>query len=154
MKKSAGILMFRRTSNNLLEVLLVHPGGPFWKNKDAGAWTIPKGEFTEEELALDAARREFEEETGVKPNGKFLALPPVRQKAGKWVFAWAIEGNLDAGALRSNTYQQEWPYKSGQWQTFPEVDKAAWFDLETAMAKINAAQQALLTNLVQILNET
>lgn len=145
MRKSAGILLYRRLKD--LEVFLVHPGGPFWKNKEAGAWTIPKGEFTEEE-ALSAARREFLEETGsAPPEGDYIELTPIKQKAGKLIYAWAIEGDMDANNITSNTYRQEWPYKSGKWQSFPEVDKAAWFSVGEAKEMINPAQAVLIEEL-------
>lgn len=140
--------MFRRIDNEL-EVLLVHPGGPFWKNKDQGAWSVPKGEFTDSENALDAAIREFEEETGVKLNGNFIELEQIKQKGGKLVLTWAIEDNLDPAAIRSNTFQMEWPPKSGKRIEVPEIDKASWFPLELAKEKINPAQQALLEDLKQ-----
>jgi predicted NUDIX family NTP pyrophosphohydrolase len=148
MRKSAGLLVYRFVDKQP-EFFLVHPGGPYWKGKEAGAWTIPKGEF-EEEDPLTAAIREFGEETGQTISGNFLPLTPVRQKSGKQVWAWAIEGNPDATAIRSNEYRQEWPYKSGKWQSFPEVDKAGWFDLKTAMELINPAQVSFL----QELNDT
>ena len=138
--------MFRRIDNEL-EVLLVHPGGPFWKNKDQGAWPLPKGEFTDSENALDAAIREFEEETGVKLNGNFIELEQIKQKGGKLVLTWAIENDLDPAAIRSNTFQMEWPPKSGKRIEFPEIDQASWFPLELAKEKINPAQQALLEDL-------
>jgi predicted NUDIX family NTP pyrophosphohydrolase len=147
MRKSAGILLYRFHQQKL-EVFLVHPGGPFWKGKETGAWSIPKGEFTEEEEPLQAAIREFKEETGSEINGNFIELQPIKQKAGKMVNCWAVEGDIDAGAISSNTYKQEWPYKSGKWQTFPEVDKAAWFSIEEAKEKINAAQAAFIDELV------
>jgi predicted NUDIX family NTP pyrophosphohydrolase len=147
MRKSAGILLYRFHQQKL-EVFLVHPGGPFWKGKETGAWSIPKGEFTEEEEPLQAAIREFKEETGSEINGNFIELQPIKQKAGKMVYCWAVEGDIDAGAISSNTYKQEWPYKSGKWQTFPEVDKAAWFSIEEAKEKINAAQAAFIDELV------
>lgn len=140
--------MFRRIDNEL-EVLLVHPGGPFWKNKDQGAWSVPKGEFTDSENALDAAIREFEEETGVKLNGNFIELEQIKQKGGKLVLTWAIEDDLDPAAIRSNTFQMEWPPKSGKRIEVPEIDKASWFPLELAKEKINPAQQALLEDLKQ-----
>lgn len=140
--------MFRRRDNEL-EVLLVHPGGPFWKNKDQGAWSVPKGEFTDSENPLDAAIREFEEETGVKLNGNFIELEQIKQKGGKLVLTWAIEDNLDPAAIRSNTFQMEWPPKSGKRIEVPEIDKASWFPLELAKEKINPAQQALLEDLKQ-----
>lgn len=145
-RQSAGILLYRFGEAGL-QVFLVHPGGPFWKNKDEGAWSIPKGEFTEEEEPLAAARREFEEETGVAVTGSFIELTPAMQKAGKLVHAWAVEGDIDAEAIRSNTYKMQWPPKSGKWQNFPEVDKAGWFGLEEAMKKINSSQALLLQEL-------
>jgi predicted NUDIX family NTP pyrophosphohydrolase len=131
-------------------VLLVHPGGPEWKKRDAGAWTIPKGEFSSDEEPLAAARREFREETGAEVEGRFLPLQPVRQKAGKLVHAWAVEGDLDAEAVRSNTFEIEWPPRSGQRATFPEVDRAAWFSVEEAHQRINPAQRLLLDQLEQL----
>jgi predicted NUDIX family NTP pyrophosphohydrolase len=146
-KQSAGILAFRRAAHARLEVLLVHPGGPFWRNKDAGAWSIPKGELAAGEDALAAARREFHEETGFCVDGHFLALAPVSQRGGKSVHAFAVEADFDAANARSNTFSMEWPPKSGRLQEFPEVDRAAWFDLEVALQKINAGQAALLLQL-------
>lgn len=143
---SAGLLLFRRVGAKL-EVFLAHPGGPFWTSKDAGAWTIPKGELAEGEEPLAAACREFEEETGVKPRGPFLSLGSVRQKAGKLVHAWAWEGDADPAAVKSNTMQTEWPRGSGRWLTFPEIDRCAWFDLPTAREKINVAQVELIRQL-------
>ena len=122
-KQSAGILLYR-SADPETEVLLVHPGGPFWKNKDAGAWTIPKGEFEESEDPLAAAIREFKEETGFTLHGEFIALTPIQQKAGKIVYAWAIEGDIDATKVKSNFFEMEWPPKSGKKQSFPEIDKA------------------------------
>lgn len=148
-KQSAGILLYRMTENKL-EVFLVHPGGPFWKNKDVGAWTIPKGEFDGDETALDAAVREFREETGHALPGPFYALEPIRQKGGKKVFAWAASGDLDPAAIVSNTFEMEWPPRSGRMQSFPEVSKGAWFDLETASQIINPAQTALLDELERV----
>jgi len=145
-KQSAGVLLFR-IKHKKLEVFLVHPGGPFWKNKDVGVWTIPKGEFEEGEAALDAAVREFKEETGHELSGPFHALMPVRQKGGKTVLAWASEGDLDPATIVSNTFEIEWPPKSGRMASFPEVNKGAWFDMETAVQVINAAQAALLQEL-------
>lgn len=146
MKKSAGILLFKKVKGNLV-VFLVHPGGPFWKNKDEGAWSIPKGEFANEEDPLLAAQREFEEETGQKITGDFVELKPVKLKSGKMVYAWAVKGDVDADHIVSNTFKVEWPYKSGRWQTYPEVDKAAWLTLDEARKKINMAQTALLDEL-------
>jgi predicted NUDIX family NTP pyrophosphohydrolase len=144
-KQSAGILLYRQTSE--LEVFLVHPGGPFWKNKWAGTWTIPKGEFTNEEPALDAAVREFREETGVSLRGPFKPLSPIRQKGGKRVYAWISAGDLDPEKIVSNTFELEWPRKSGRQQTFPEIDKGEWFSLANARQVINPAQIALLDEL-------
>ena len=148
MRKSAGILLFRKR-NTKLEVFLIHPGGPFWKGKEKGAWSIPKGEFTEEEDALTAAKREFAEETGSPVKGDFIPLNPVLQKAGKMVYAWAVEGDIDPDSIVSNTFRQEWPYKSGKWQVFPEVDKAAWFSTDTAREMINVAQAGLISELCE-----
>ncbi len=133
-----------RTRANKVEFLLVHPGGPFWRKKDAEAWTIPKGEIEESEEALATAKREFEEELGIKPTGPFIELAPVRQKGGKIIHAWAFEGEVDPDRISSNVFSMEWPPRSGRLQEFPEVDRAAWFDLETAKSKINPAQIALL----------
>jgi predicted NUDIX family NTP pyrophosphohydrolase len=142
--------MFRRRGG-ALEVLLVHPGGPFWAKKDAGAWTIPKGELAEGEDELSAARREFEEETGIRPEGPFRPLGHVRQKGGKVVHAWAFEGHCDPAAIRSNTCRVQWPPGSGQWQEVPEVDRAEWFDPGEARRRINPAQAALLDELERAL---
>lgn len=151
MKKSAGILLYRKKIESL-EVFLVHPGGPMWKGKESGAWTIPKGEFVDPELPLSAAIREFEEETGKKISGRFLELNPIKQKAGKLVYAWAVEGNIDEKNIISNTFEIEWPYKSGKLKTFPEVDKASWFDMETAKSMINPAQSTFIDDLVEKLS--
>lgn len=143
---SAGLLLFRRTSGGL-EIFLAHPGGPFWQKRDEGAWTIPKGLVAEDEELLDAARREFEEETGIVPQEPFLPLGSIRQKAGKTVHAWAWEGDADPEQIVSNTMRMQWPHGSGRWRTYPEVDRCAWFDPTTARAKINAAQAELITRL-------
>jgi predicted NUDIX family NTP pyrophosphohydrolase len=176
--QSAGILLYRWAAAKL-EVFLVHPGGPFWKGKDAGTWTIPKGEIEDGEPALDAAVREFREETGftleetgpplkkagvpldqpslppgktaVAHQGRFQPLSPVRQKGGKRVFAWALSGNLDPAQIVSNTFELEWPRGSGRQQTFPEVDKGGWFTLPAARDIINPAQIALLEELEETL---
>jgi predicted NUDIX family NTP pyrophosphohydrolase len=145
-RQSAGILMYRFRDGEP-EVLLVHPGGPFWAKKDAGAWSIPKGEIGDGEEALLAAQREFAEETGTVPRGAFAALEPVRQKGGKTVHAWAIEGDLDAAAVRSNVFAMEWPPKSGRQQEFPEIDRAQWFTLAEGRSRINAGQAPLLDQL-------
>jgi predicted NUDIX family NTP pyrophosphohydrolase len=142
-KISAGLLLYR-IQKGILEFLLVHPGGPFWKNKDAGAWTIPKGEVGDGEELLAAAIREFEEELGLKPNGPFTELTPVKQKGGKVVHAWSFEGDCEPGQIKSNTFQMEWPPRSGRQVEFPEVDRAEFFTLEDAKKKINPAQVALL----------
>lgn len=152
MKLSAGLLLYRITTGQL-EVLLVHPGGPFWKKKDLGAWSIPKGEYSEPEDALTAARREFKEETGIDIEGNFLALTPVKQKSGKVVHAFAIAADVDTSKIVSNTFLLEWPPKSGKTIDVPEIDKAEWFTLAEAKQKINAAQSQLLEELASILNE-
>ena len=149
MKESAGILLYRRVRGHL-EVLLVHPGGPFWKNKDAGAWTIPKGEIAPGEDGLACALRELKEETGYACTGAAVPLPPVKQKGGKVVRAWAAEGDFDPSALVSNTFTMEWPPKSGKREQFPEVDRAEWFDLDRAREKINAAQAQWLDALADV----
>jgi predicted NUDIX family NTP pyrophosphohydrolase len=142
-KRSAGILLFRR--NPELEVLLVHPGGPFWAKKDAGAWSIPKGEHDDAEEAQACAIREFEEETGSAPSpGQLDDLGTVRQKSGKVVQAWALEGDLDAENIRSNMFTIQWPPRSGRFKEFPEVDRAQWFGIEEARERINPAQAAFL----------
>lgn len=146
---SAGILLYRRRGEKL-EVLLVHPGGPFWARRDEGAWSIPKGEYGADEEPLAAARREFEEELGTAaPAGPANDLGQVRQKAGKVVHGFALEGDLDAGHITSNTCQIEWPPRSGQLITIPEVDRAEWFGLEAAREKINSAQVELLERLLE-----
>src|SRR5687767_12795235 len=125
-KLSAGLLMFRRRQG-VIEVFLVHPGGPFWAKKDLGAWTLPKGEYTESEDPLDAAKREFEEETGIQPNGEFIPLGQIRQTGGKIASAWAFEGDCDPSKIRSNLFSMEWPPRSGRMQEFPEIDRGEWF---------------------------
>jgi predicted NUDIX family NTP pyrophosphohydrolase len=143
---SAGLLLYRRPAGRL-EVFLAHPGGPFWQDKDAGAWTIPKGTLNAGEEELAAARREFEEETGVRPAGPYLPLGSVRQKSGKLVHAWAWEGDADPAAVTSNTMQLEWPPRTGRWITIPEIDRCAWFDPDTARGKLNPAQVAFVDRL-------
>jgi predicted NUDIX family NTP pyrophosphohydrolase len=145
-KRSAGLLLYRRRAGQL-EVFLVHPGGPFWAKKDAGAWTIPKGEIDEGEDELAAARRETSEETGFTPEGEFVALSPIRQKAGKVVVAWAIEAECDPAQLRSNLFSMEWPPRSGRMAEFPEVDRGAWFSLDEARGKLLESQLPLLDSL-------
>lgn len=131
----------------MLQFFLVHPGGPLWARKDEGAWSIPKGEF-DGEPALEAAVREFKEETGFGVSGTFIALPPVTLASGKRVYAWAVEGDLDAGAIRSNTFEMEWPPKSGRVRTFPEADRGAWFGVEDALVRINPAQRAFIEEVI------
>lgn len=143
---SAGLLLFRRGHAGL-EVFLAHPGGPFWQQRDAGAWTIPKGNINPGEEPLAAARREFEEETGFTPDGPFRDLGSVKQKGGKVVHAWACEGDADPDLVTSNTTTMEWPRGSGRLLTFPEVDRCAWFDLRAARDRINPAQCELLDRL-------
>ncbi len=145
-KKSAGILLYH-FQNNLPGILLVHPGGPFWAKKDLGAWSIPKGEFEEDENPLDAAKREVEEELGIKVSGEFIELTPVKQKSGKIIYAWALLQNIDLTQITSNTFELEWPPKSGKKKIFPEVDKTAWFGMEEAKKKINPAQEGLIEEL-------
>lgn len=140
--KSAGLLLFRHR-NDMREVFLVHPGGPFWAKKDVGAWSIPKGEIGPGEEPLAAARREFREETGFEVGGAFVELPEVRQAGGKRIVAFAVEGECD-GAVVSNTFEMEWPPNSGKWRSFPEVDRAAWFTIAEAMVRINPGQRGLL----------
>jgi predicted NUDIX family NTP pyrophosphohydrolase len=151
-KKSAGLLVYRHSANQSgLEVLLVHPGGPFWRNKDQGAWTIPKGEFDDDEDPLAAAKREFKEETGSpSPSGQPIQLTPIRQKGGKVVHAWAIEGDFDPATLKSNWFEMEWPPRSGKVERFPEIDRAEWFTTEVATGKILQGQQELLGELLRI----
>jgi predicted NUDIX family NTP pyrophosphohydrolase len=145
-KTSAGLLLYRRAAAGL-ELFLAHPGGPFWRGRDAGAWTIPKGIAEPGEDLLAAACREFEEETGVRPTGPFVPLGVIRQKAGKLVHAWAWEGDADPANVRSNTMKTEWPRGSGRWLTFPEVDRCAWFTPDEARSKINPAQGELIDRL-------
>jgi predicted NUDIX family NTP pyrophosphohydrolase len=145
-KQSAGILLFRENKAGL-EVFLVHPGGPFWKNKDEGVWSIPKGELNEHEESLPAAIREFFEETGVLLSGEFIPLNPVRLKSGKKVFAWALEKDIDAENILSNNFEIEWPPKSGKMQSFPEVDRGEWFTVAQAKKKINDVQVAFINEL-------
>lgn len=146
MRQSAGILVFKRSPE--LQFFLVHPGGPFWAKKDEGAWSIPKGEFEEGEPPLEAAKREFEEETGQAIEGDFRPLAPITQKSGKKVFAWAVEAEIDPERIESNRFEMEWPPKSGKLASFPEVDRAAWFPMEIAVKKINPAQVPFLEELV------
>lgn len=151
-KKSAGLLLYRQNKDSGFEVLLVHPGGPFWRNKNEGAWTIPKGEFDDGEDPLEAAKREFKEETGLAPpRGPYVSLKPIKQKNGKIVHAWAVEGDFDPAKLNSNTFETEWPPKSGRTQEFPEVDRAEWFAPEVARRQMLSGQQKLIDELVHLL---
>jgi predicted NUDIX family NTP pyrophosphohydrolase len=143
---SAGLLMFRRNATGV-EVLLVHPGGPFWQKKDLGAWSIPKGEYTDGEAALAAAKREFEEETGMKPDGEFIPLNQITQPNGKVITAWAFEGDCIPVEIHSNVFSMEWPPKSGKMSEFPEVDRADWFTLEEARTRILKGQAGFLVRL-------
>ncbi len=152
-KESAGLLIYRKREGKL-QFLLVHPGGPFWKNKDAGAWTIPKGEIAAGEDPLAAARRECLEELGFEAAGDFLPLNPIQQKGGKVVRAWAVEAEWDSAQLKSNTFSLEWPPRSGKQQEFPEVDQADFFSSEVARRKINPAQIPLLEELEEKLGRT
>ena len=149
-RKSAGLLLYRHRGD-AVEVFLVHPGGPLWANRDMGAWSIPKGEFGPDEDPLAAAKREFEEETGFKLEGRFTALTPVRQRNNKVVYAWAIEGDCDAALAKSNAFPLEWPPHSGITREFPEIDRADWFSLATAKEKIFNGQVGLLNELEKIL---
>jgi predicted NUDIX family NTP pyrophosphohydrolase len=151
-KRSAGILLWRRRGDGI-ELLLVHPGGPFWARKDRGAWSIPKGEFAPGEDALAAARREFMEETGVCPEGDFLPLGEIVQAGRKAVTAWAVQGDLDPAALRCNRFEMEWPPRSGRRQSFPEVDRAAWLSPAEARQKILPGQAEFITRLLELLGE-
>ncbi len=148
-RRSAGLLVYR-LRDGAVEVFLVHPGGPFWRNRDDGAWSLPKGEYAEDEDPLAAAVREFGEETGMTITGEFQPLQPVRQAGGKSVTAWAIAGDFDAGAIRSNSFTMEWPPKSGSMRAFPEVDRAAWFTLDQARSKLLAGQRPLLDELAAL----
>jgi predicted NUDIX family NTP pyrophosphohydrolase len=143
---SAGILMYRRRGE-AVEVFLIHPGGPYWAKKDLGAWSIPKGQYNSDEDALDAARREFREETGFDVDGDFVPLTPLKQKSGKLISAWAVEGSVDASEIKSNMFSVEWPPRSGRQMEFPEADRAAWFRLEEARVKIIAGQKPFIDSL-------
>lgn len=150
-KQSAGILVYRKVGSGI-EVLIVHPGGPFWAKKDKGAWSIPKGEFTDEENPLVAAKREFAEELGSSaPDGVYQEIGQTKTKSGKIIHAWALQGDLDIAAIKSNTFEMEWPPRSGQQQQFQEVDKAAWYPPQKAMAKLNPAQVVFVERLVEAL---
>ncbi len=150
-KLSAGLLVYR-VKDKTIEVFLVHPGGPFWAKKDEGSWSIPKGEYTATEDPLEAAKREFKEETGFDPpTSKMIELQPIKQPSGKIVSVWAVEGDFDAGKIRSNLFSMEWPPKSGRQQEFPEVDRAEWFKLGEARIKILKGQIGFLDQLSTLL---
>jgi predicted NUDIX family NTP pyrophosphohydrolase len=149
-KQSAGILLYRMTDNQP-QVFLVHPGGPFFRKKDEGAWSIPKGEYIDGEDPLAAAQREFEEETGQTISGNFVKLQPVKQKSGKIVQAWAIEGDIDHNAIISNLFEIEWPPKSGKRVSFPEIDRAGWFTIDIAKQKIIPGQLGLIEELEKLI---
>lgn len=145
-KTSAGILLYR-LSDDGLEVFLVHPGGPFWAKKDDGAWSVPKGLFEDNENPLEAAKREFREETGFDISGDFMALTPLKQPSGKVVHAWTVEGNIDAASIKSNMFSMEWPPRSGNQQEFPEVDRGGWFTIAQAQEKLLPGQRGFLDEL-------
>jgi predicted NUDIX family NTP pyrophosphohydrolase len=147
-KRSAGLLLFRRV-NGELEIFLVHPGGPFWAKKDEGAWSLPKGEYSEGEDPLVAAKREFQEETGFSVDGDFIPLGELRQPGGKIVSAWAVEKDVDSGSVKSNTFSMEWPPKSGKIREFPEVDRAGWFTVSDARAKLLKGQVSFVDRLAE-----
>lgn len=149
-KQAAGILLFRRRPAGI-EVLLAHPGGPLWARKDAGAWTLPKGQFTDSEQPLDAAKREFEEEMGSAPTGEFQSLGTLKQPSGKIIHAWAAESDFDVTTVKSNLFELEWPPKSGRKSEFPEVDRAAWFSIAEARVKILKGQAPFLERLLALL---
>ncbi len=152
-KTSAGLVVYR-IQEGRLEIFLVHPGGPFWARKDAGAWSIPKGEFIDPEDPLEAARREFREETGHEIDGSFLPLTPRKQAGGKTVHAWAVQGDIDPERVRSNTFTMEWPRGSGRQKEFPEVDRAEWFEVEEARRRILPGQAGFLDELTDRLRKT
>jgi predicted NUDIX family NTP pyrophosphohydrolase len=151
-KKSAGLLMYRRR-HGVLEVFLVHPGGPFWQKKDLGSWSIPKGEYTTDEDPLEVAKREFQEETGFKASGEFVPLTSRKQPSGKIITASAFEGDCDASTIKSNTFSMEWPPHSGMRDEFPEVDRAGWFSIPDAKKKIIKGQSGFVDELVRILKQ-
>ena len=150
-KTSAGILLYR-IRDGAVEVFLVHPGGPYWARKDDGAWSIPKGEATEGVDLLKTAYTEFHEETGSPLHGRPMPLEPIKQAGGKVVHAWAVQGDIDAASIRSNTFALEWPPRSGKTQEFPEVDRGGWFDLPTARRKLLAAQRGFIDQLQDLLS--
>lgn len=147
-RKSAGLVAYRRRAGHV-EVFLIHPGGPYWARKDDGAWSIPKGEFTAED-PLEAAEREFIEETGFRPVGPYRTLTPIRQPSGKRIHAWAFEGDYDPSAIRSNSFSMEWPPGSGMEREFPEVDRAGWFTVEKAREKITRGQAGFIDQLEEL----
>lgn len=149
-KTSAGILLYRMLSKDL-EVFLVHPGGPYWVKKDEGAWSVPKGEFEAGEEPLEAARREFYEETGFEITGRFMELTPLKQPSGKVVYVWALAGNVDAASVKSNMFSMEWPPGSGRQREFPEVDRGGWFTIAQAREKLLPGQRGFLDQLQKIL---
>jgi predicted NUDIX family NTP pyrophosphohydrolase len=149
-KQSAGLLLYRR-HQGVWQVFLVHPGGPFWKAKDLGAWSIPKGEFEAGEDPLEAAKREFREETGLVIEGDALVLAPIKQTGGKLIHAWAMEGDCDPGAIRSNTFSIEWPPRSGRVRQFPEVDRGEWFGLDDARERLTKGQRGFVDQLRALL---
>ena len=152
-KLSAGLLLFRRIDRHL-ELFLVHPGGPFWARKDDGAWSLPKGEYSDAENPLEAAKREFQEETNISVDGDFLPLGELRQPSGKVITAWALEKDVDPTLVKSNLFSMEWPPKSGKTQDFPEVDRAAWFPLSQARTKLLKGQVAFINRLAKKLGVT
>jgi predicted NUDIX family NTP pyrophosphohydrolase len=152
-RRSAGLLLYRRRADGTIEVLLAHPGGPAWAKRDEGAWTVPKGEFHEGEPAWDVARREFEEETGhPPPDGEPIALGEIRQKGGKFVEAWALEGDLDPATAHSNTFPFQWPPRSGRWITIPEIDRVEWFAPDEARKRIKDTQIPFIDRLLEALS--
>jgi predicted NUDIX family NTP pyrophosphohydrolase len=151
-KISAGILMYSFCAD-VLEVLLVHPGGPFWSKKDLGSWSIPKGEYAEKEDPFIVAKREFQEETGFQADGDFISLKPLKQPSGKIVSAWALEGECDTSKVHSNTFKMEWPPRSGKQQEFPEIDRAEWFTIEMAKKKLLKGQVGFIEELCELLRE-
>jgi predicted NUDIX family NTP pyrophosphohydrolase len=151
-KRSAGLLLFRRSTR--LEFFLVHPGGPFWARKDDGAWSLPKGEYSDPENPLEAAKREFQEETGISVDGDFLPLGELRQPGGKLVTAWALEKDVDPALVKSNLFSMEWPPKSRKTQEFPEIDRAAWFSISQARTKLLKGQLAFIDRLMKKLSVT
>lgn len=150
MKTSAGLLVYKKANAEIL-FFIAHPGGPFWKNKDVGAWSIPKGEFTSDENAFDAAIREFKEETGIVPKGNFIELTPVKLKSGKIIYAWAVEDAINADTITSNEFAFEWPPKSGKTMMIPEIDRCGWFGEKEALVKLNVAQNVFVIELLDIL---